>query len=205
MGLCNDNFWGYTTSLLTTLDVRWIEAAIVNSYWTTMLIYYIEGDRGHLMDEVMAEQRSRTVVRGSACTYQMPWEEIVRDLTSRCTDADGTPQLPRSQESLKYFIRVHLTIAGVDMKKYMKQIHVRPFVLVRLVEYLIDSKHEAYHSNQDTADALKAKMFQKIEAEYPETEADLPEGAREGQIPSSIQEVLQDSKRRAKGQAAPQR
>ena len=47
MGLCNDNFWGYTTSLLTTLDVRWIEAAIVNPYWTTMLIYYIEGDRGH--------------------------------------------------------------------------------------------------------------------------------------------------------------
>ena len=150
------------------------------------------------MDEVMGEQRSRTVVRGSACTYQMPWEEIARDLTSHCTDADGTPQLPRSQESLKYFIRVLLTIAGVDMKKYMKQIHVRPFVLVRLVEYLIDSKHEAYRSSQDTADAFKAKLLQKTEAEYPKTEAHLPEDAREGQIPLSIREVLQEFEEESK-------
>jgi hypothetical protein len=31
MGLCNDNFWGYTTDLLTTLDVRWIEAGALVS------------------------------------------------------------------------------------------------------------------------------------------------------------------------------
>ena len=150
LGLCNDNFWGYTTSLLNTLNVRWIEAAIVNPYWTTMLVYYIEGDRGHLMDEVMAQQRSRTVVRGSACTYQMPWEEIVQDVHRNCHGREVQhTAYPRNQESLKYFIRVHMNVGGVDLKKWMKQIHVRPFVLLRLIDFLIDSKHEAYYNNKD--------------------------------------------------------
>ena len=142
MGLCNDNFWSYTTSILSTLNVRWIEAAIVNPYWTTMLIYYIEGDHGHLMQEQMGQQKSRTVVRGSACTYQMPWEDIVQELST------NGAKYPRCQESLKYFVRVHLTVCGVDMKKYMREIMVRPFVLNRLIDYLIDSKHEAYLPKQ---------------------------------------------------------
>ena len=145
MGLCNDNFWGYTTNILSELNVRWIEAAIVNPYWTTMLIYYIEGDRGHLMQEVMGKQERRTVVRGSACTYQMPWEEIVHELSN------NTGMYPRCQASLKYFVRVHLTVCGLDMKKFMKEIYVRPFVLNRLIDVLIDSKHQAYQSNKDRA------------------------------------------------------
>ena len=111
-------------------------------YWTTMLIYYIEGDHGHLMQEFLGQQRSRTVVRGTACTYQMPWEDIVQELST------NTTMYPRCQSSLKYFVRVHLTVCGVDMKKYMKEIQVRPFVLNRLIDYLIDSKHEAYLPKQ---------------------------------------------------------
>ena len=115
-----------------------------------MLVYYIEGDRGHLMDEVIAQQRSRTVVRGSACTYEMPWEEIVQDLYRNCNAAEGKDtRYPRTQESLKYFIRVHMNVGGVDLKKYMKQIHVRPFVLLRLIDFLIDSRHEAYYKHED--------------------------------------------------------
>ena len=155
MGLCNDNFWSYTTSILSTLNVRWIEAAIVNPYWTTMLIYYIEGDHGHLMKEIMGQQRSRTVVRGSACTYQMPWEDIVQQLST------NTTMFPRCQASLKYFVRVHLTVSGVDMKKYMREIYVRPFVLNRLIDFLIESKHEAYRANQALSSFL-GFYFQKF-------------------------------------------
>ena len=148
MGLCNDNFWSYTTNILSTLNVRWIEAAIVNPYWTKMLIYYIEGDRGHLMNELMGQQESRTVVRGSACTYQMPWEQIVQELSL------NEQMYPRCQATLKYFVRVHLNVCGVDMKKYMKEIYVRPFVLHRLIDYLIDSKHESYQSTKDLANII---------------------------------------------------
>ena len=46
MGLCNDNLWGYTTSIIYQYKVRWLEAAIVSPAWTSMLVYYVEGDGG---------------------------------------------------------------------------------------------------------------------------------------------------------------
>ena len=46
MALCNDNFLSYTT------EVRWIEAAIVSPVWTSVLVYYVEGDLGHLMNRL---------------------------------------------------------------------------------------------------------------------------------------------------------
>ena len=51
MVLCNDNLWGYTTDLIAKYQVRWIEMAIVSPCWTSMLVYYVEEDRGHLMNE----------------------------------------------------------------------------------------------------------------------------------------------------------
>ena len=56
MALSNDNFWGYTTDIITRFQVRWIEAAIVTPCWTNMLVYYVEGDRGHLMNEQLGKQ-----------------------------------------------------------------------------------------------------------------------------------------------------
>ena len=47
MVLCNDNFWGYTTDLLYKHQVTWLEAAIVQPCWTTMMVCYVEGDEGH--------------------------------------------------------------------------------------------------------------------------------------------------------------
>ena len=67
MGLCDDNFWGYTSDIIYKCRVRWIEAAIVSPCWTTMLVYYVEGDHGHLMNEELGDQQFRTLVRGSCC------------------------------------------------------------------------------------------------------------------------------------------
>ena len=76
MGLCNDNYWGYTSDIISKYQVRWIEAAIVNPCWTSLIVYYVEGDAGHLMNEEVGKQKFRTVVRGSCCSYQMPWEDL---------------------------------------------------------------------------------------------------------------------------------
>ena len=51
MALANDNFWGYTTDIIQRYRVRWIEAAIVSPCWTNLVVYYVEGDFGHLMSE----------------------------------------------------------------------------------------------------------------------------------------------------------
>ena len=75
MMLCNDNFWGYTTDLLYRYQVRWIESAIVSPCWTTMLVFYAEGDFGNLYNEELGKPKYRTAVRGSCCSFHMPWEE----------------------------------------------------------------------------------------------------------------------------------
>ena len=64
MVLANDNFIGYTSDIITRYGVRWIEAAIVSPCWTNIMVYYVEGDYGHLMGEELGKQQFRTVVRG---------------------------------------------------------------------------------------------------------------------------------------------
>lgn len=63
MMLCNDNFWGYTTDLLYRYQVRWIESAIVSPCWTTMLVFYAEGDFGNLYNEELGKPKYRKIGR----------------------------------------------------------------------------------------------------------------------------------------------
>ena len=60
----DDNMWGYVTDLITRYQVRWIEMAAVLPLWTCMIVYYVEGDKGNLMNEVMKAAQNRTAVRG---------------------------------------------------------------------------------------------------------------------------------------------
>ena len=141
MGLCNDNWWGYTTDVITKYRVRWLEAAIVSPCWTSMLVYYVEGDRGHLLNKELGKQQFRTLVRGSCCSFNMPWADILEDLKKNCLDQD-LMEIPRPAEALKYMLRVHLNVGGVDFRKNLKQLHVRPYVLLLLLEFLIDRSRE---------------------------------------------------------------
>ena len=47
-----------------------------------VIVYYVEGDGGHLLNEKMGHPGFRTAVRGSCQSYSMPWEEIMEDLVS---------------------------------------------------------------------------------------------------------------------------
>ena len=51
MVLANDSWWGYTSCLLFKYQVTWLEAAIFQPCWTSMLVCYVEGDEGHLLGE----------------------------------------------------------------------------------------------------------------------------------------------------------
>ena len=119
MGLCNDNILGYATSLIAKYKVRWLEAAIVSPVWTSLMVFYVEGDGGHLFDEHLQEQRWRTIARGSCVSYLMPWEDILRELRETCLDKDFY-ELPLRGASLKYLMRVQLNVAGHDLEKHIK-------------------------------------------------------------------------------------
>ena len=51
MAIANHNFIGYCSETIVRHRVRWIEAATVCPAWTTMICFYMEEDRGHLMRE----------------------------------------------------------------------------------------------------------------------------------------------------------
>ena len=87
-------------------------------------------------------------------------------------------------------MRVHLTVSGLDYKKHVKQVHVRPFVLLALLFFLIDRNHEVFRG-KGTAEQLRDKMRKAVEAEYPDNETHLPEEQRQGYIPDSIVEALE--------------
>ena len=190
MALCNDNFWGYTTSLITKYKVRWIEAAIVSPCWTSMICFYVEGDFGHLMTEELGAQRYRTMVKGSCYSVHMPWEDILESLQDSCESSD-LEHLPRPEECLKYMFRLHLQVSGLDMSKHLRQVQVRPFVLVHLLEYLIDQGHAVFHGKGAPL-VLKQKMRAAVQKQYPEREGHLPESDREGELPPSIVQLLEE-------------
>ena len=49
-------------------------------FGSLVIVYYVEGDGGHLLNEKMGQPGFRTAVRGSCQSYSMPWEEIMEDL-----------------------------------------------------------------------------------------------------------------------------
>ena len=99
MALCNDNMWGYSTDLIVTHKVRWIEAAAVLPCWTSMIVYYVEESYGHLLEEQVGKQQCRTAVHGNCWSVQMPWEHIVDSLNRTIADHDLS-ELPRTPEQL---------------------------------------------------------------------------------------------------------
>ena len=61
MALANDNFYGYAPEFIYKRRVRFIEAAAACPCWTTILIFYVEGDEGHLMREQMYGRERKRV------------------------------------------------------------------------------------------------------------------------------------------------
>ncbi len=78
--LTNDNFWGFVTPLLYKYRVRRIEVVAACPIFTGRFTYYVEGDRGHLLNAVQHKPNRAYAVRGNAYSFHMPWEEIGRSM-----------------------------------------------------------------------------------------------------------------------------
>ena len=74
---------------------------------------------------------------------------------------------------------------------------MRPYVLVHLLDFLIDRNHEVFRG-KGSALELKAKMREAVAREYPEQEGEVSEERREGCIPASILEALRDAEQERK-------
>ena len=118
----------------------------------------------------------------------MPWEDILEALKQNCADRKLN-EIPHPEDCLKYMLRVVLKVNAMSFKKHLKQLMVRPYVLIALLDFLIDRNHEVFRGKGSAQD-LRAKMRSAVQREYPETEADKPESERQGHIPPSIEAML---------------
>ena len=76
----------------------------------------------------------------------MPWQDIVEELQKNYLDKEFL-EIPRRQDWLQCLMTVHLNVAGQNFEKHLRQLRVRPFVLLLLLEFLIDRNHEVFRGS----------------------------------------------------------
>ena len=194
--MANDNFSGYVTDVIYKYKVRWIEAAAACPVFTALITYYVEGDRGHLMNEQMHRPQRAYAVRGNAFSFHMPWEKVMEQL-GRVLEEDHLDALPHPPEVLSSMVIFSLRIGDVtDLDKYLPQARLRPHVVLKLCLALLDSGYPF----KESAQILRKRFAELVSLRYPEKEAHLPEDQRQGTIPPEIEKSIRESLRPIPGE-----
>ena len=185
MALANDNWYDYAPELIYKWKVRFIEAAAAAPVWTTMIVYYIEEDQGHLLNEHLQQPQYRTAARGNATSYHMPWEDILKSLSKVCADPELS-MLPHDEDTLARLVGFQLRSNSTDVAKFFKQAQLRAHVVLKLLYLLIERDHPSFRG-KGSAENLRKRMREAVAARYPDTEeAHLPESERQGIIPPAV-------------------
>ena len=143
------------------------------------------------MGEHVNQQRFRTRVRGTAHSFEMPWEDIVRELRKQSDKAAALlEELPRKPEQLQYVLRVLLRVQHRDMDRVLRRLTVRPYVLLKLLEYLIDHNHMVFRGRGVPRD-LKSQVAAAVAKWYPldAGQEELPEEQRTCDVSQYVVDV----------------
>ncbi|CAE8629629.1 unnamed protein product, partial [Polarella glacialis] len=190
MALASDNFIGYLPKMIYDLKVRWIEAAVACPCWTMQTLYYLEGDRGHLLEEEVFNQKARTGVRGNIFSFHMPWEDIIGSLEG----AVGNEELvsPHPPSVLCHLVKLHMRVASVELAPHIRDMKVRAHVVLKLGYYFIEQRRPAFRKGNTTVALLKTRFKAAVERLYPcsAEEQLLPEEQRQGVIPAELVDIM---------------
>ena len=117
-------------------------------------------------------------VRGIVYSFYMPWEEVASKL-GNVLENDNLVVLPHTEETLASLVLFSLRIGDVvDLNKWMPQARLRPHVVLKLLEALVDAKYPFKESH--TAQGLKQRFATLLAERYPDPESHLPEDERQG-------------------------
>ena len=164
--------------MLYKYKVRWIEAAAACPIFTALITYYVEGDKGHLLNEEAHRPKRGYAVRRNVYSFHMPWEKILQKLGSLLNNED-LPSLPHVPETLATVVLFSLRIGDVvDLNKWLPQAKLRPHVVLKLMCSLVDNKY-SLGSRHSGAGRLKTHFARLLEQRYPETEGSERERERE--------------------------
>ena len=164
--LCNDNFYGYPAELLYQHRVRWIETAAASPLWTSMVSFYLEADRGHVLEEPVHRAEHRLAIRGNISAVSLPWEEIYGHF-AQMTPHDRIATLPHALPALRAMVKV--TVKGMrhaELVEWVAGAHLRPHVVVALLDHLVDIHHPMFAAYDGTPAELKQLFRSKVQREY---------------------------------------
>ena len=89
------------------------------------------------------------------------------------------------------FFRIHMKVAGEAFTEDLRQVRLRPYVLLRLLTWLWSTRPDLFDRQRTRSQKeFMAVMRRRVEELYPETEGHLPEAQREGQIPLAFKTML---------------
>merc|ERR1712110_1215604 len=133
MAIANDHWYGYVQEVIAEHGARWIECAAASLYWTTQLVFQMDGSHvsGHMMFEPMHGADNRTTFRGNAFSFLMPWEDILKQVSAVERDSVKIP-LPHGGAVLAILLRLHITGGATDVTKHIQDFHLRPVIVRRL-------------------------------------------------------------------------
>ena len=196
MAIANHNFIGYCLDIIVDCRVRWIEAAAVCPAWTTLITFYMEEDRGHLMNEEQFGAKHRVGVRGNVFSLPMPWTDIMNSLM-QAVESDSLT-LPHPPHMLAHMVKLHLKSNLLEVTRHMKEIRVRTHVLLRLGYALIEALHPAFVKHTNAGDLLRADIHRiraayedMVQKQYPEPEN--ADDKERGVVPELVWQVVQNS------------
>ena len=86
--LANDNLFGFALDIVYKYKVRYIECAAASPLFTALITYYVERDKGHMLNVRQHKPQRAYAVRCNAYSFHMPWEDIAAKLGA-ITAEDG--------------------------------------------------------------------------------------------------------------------
>ena len=94
--------------------------------FTALITYYVEGDRGHLLNAEQHRPQRGYAVRGNVYSFHMPWEEIGKSL-GQVLQNEQDEALPHPPDTLASMDLFSLRIGDVvDLNKWLPQAKLRP-------------------------------------------------------------------------------
>ena len=170
--------------------------SLATPVWTSLMVYYVEGDRGHLMTEVAFKAQSARAARGNAVSFPLPWEDMLTSM-SQASTTPGELELPHDPKIICALVRLHLKCNDADLSKYVEQVKIRAHVVMHLIMQLVVRQHPYFAR---IAHSSELELHQKLQARfvqlYPEARSRLRDFADEGFVPAEIMEEIETFRKR---------
>ncbi|CAK0874374.1 unnamed protein product [Prorocentrum cordatum] len=168
--IANDNFVGFVSAWWEKHKPRWIEMAAATPVWTSLMAFYVEGDKGHLMNNQAMHPHSRYAVRGNLASFLVHWDDVLERLLAITESSSAAAALPHDGETLAHLVRFEFRMKDKDMSKHLKHMRLRAHVVLQLGWELIDRGHPAFcrdAGNPIAIAAAKEAFERRVKQCYP--------------------------------------